>query len=138
VAAANNLAGDDFNRGIRAYYFGLAASGWLLSPLSLAVLSLLILWCSIGATTARRRSTSCARRLEAVTGNRHLAGIGFGLLAYGMWGFFPLFFRQLAHVSPMDVLSNRAVWACVFVGVLLSLRRQWHKVAAVFRSGGTW
>jgi uncharacterized membrane protein len=43
VAAANNLAGDDFNRGIRAYYFGLAASGWLLSPLSLAVLSVLIL-----------------------------------------------------------------------------------------------
>jgi chloramphenicol-sensitive protein RarD len=69
-----------------------------------------------------------------VTGNRHLAGIVFGLLAYAMWGFFPLFFRQLAHVSPMDVLSNRAVWACVFVGVLLSLRRQWHKVAAVFGS----
>ena len=69
-----------------------------------------------------------------MTGNRHLAGIVFGLLAYAMWGFFPLFFRQLAHVSPMDVLSNRAVWACVFVGVLLSLRRQWHKVAAVFRS----
>jgi chloramphenicol-sensitive protein RarD len=69
-----------------------------------------------------------------VTGNRHLAGIAFGLLAYAMWGFFPLFFRQLAHVSPIDVLSNRAVWACVFVGVLLSLRRQWHKVAAVFRS----
>jgi uncharacterized membrane protein len=43
VAAANNLAGDDFNRGIRAYYFGLAASGWLLSPLSLGVLSVLIL-----------------------------------------------------------------------------------------------
>ena len=67
--------------------------------------------------------------------SRQLAGVGFGLLAYGMWGFFPLFFRQLAHVSPMDVLSNRAVWACLFVGGLLSLRRQWHKVAAVF---GSW
>jgi uncharacterized membrane protein len=43
LAGANNLAGDDFNRGIRAYYFGLAASGWLLSPLLLAVLSVLIL-----------------------------------------------------------------------------------------------
>ncbi|MEF8700799.1 MAG: EamA family transporter RarD [Candidatus Accumulibacter sp. UW20] len=66
---------------------------------------------------------------------RPLAGVACGLLAYGMWGFFPLFFRQLAHVPPMDVLSNRAVWACVFVALLLSLRRQWHKVAAVFRSG---
>lgn len=63
-----------------------------------------------------------------------LAGIGFGLLAYGIWGFFPLFFRQLAHVSPMDVLSNRAVWACVFVGLLLSLKGHWHKVGAVFKT----
>ena len=43
VAGANNLAGDDFNRGIRAYYFGLAASGWLLSPIVLAVLALAVL-----------------------------------------------------------------------------------------------
>ena len=39
VAGANNLAGDDFNRGIRAYYFGLAASGWLLHPALLALLA---------------------------------------------------------------------------------------------------
>ena len=43
VAGIHNLAGDDFNRGIRAYYFGLAASGWLLSPILLGVLSLSIL-----------------------------------------------------------------------------------------------
>ncbi len=43
VAGANNLAGDDFNRGIRAYYFGLAASGWLLSPVVLAGLALVVL-----------------------------------------------------------------------------------------------
>jgi uncharacterized membrane protein len=43
VAGANNLAGDDFNRGIRAYYFGLAASGWLLNPLALGVLAIAVL-----------------------------------------------------------------------------------------------
>ena len=63
-----------------------------------------------------------------------LAGIGFGLLAYVIWGFFPLFFRQLSHVSPMDVLSNRAVWACVFVGLLLTLRQRWGKVLAILRT----
>lgn len=31
-AAANTCAGDDFNRGIRAYYFGLAVLAWMLSP----------------------------------------------------------------------------------------------------------
>lgn len=66
--------------------------------------------------------------------NHQLAGIGFGLIAYGIWGFFPLFFRQLSHVSPMDVLSNRALWACLFVGLLLTLRRRWGKVLAAFKS----
>ncbi|WP_374680748.1 EamA family transporter RarD [Accumulibacter sp.] len=69
-----------------------------------------------------------------MSADRQVAGIGFGLLAYGMWGFFPLFFRQLSHVSPMDVLSNRAAWAFLFVGALLTLRRQWGKVATVFRT----
>ena len=66
----------------------------------------------------------------------HRAGIGFGLLAYGIWGFFPLYFRQLSHISPMDVLSNRAVWACIFVGILLTLRQGWGKVLAVFKTPG--
>lgn len=43
VAGANNLAGDDFNRGIRAYYFGIAASVWLLNPAALGAAALLVL-----------------------------------------------------------------------------------------------
>ncbi|WP_287634778.1 hypothetical protein [Accumulibacter sp.] len=69
--------------------------------------------------------------------SRQLVGVGFGLLAYGMWGFLPLFFRQLAHVSPMDVLSNRAVWACLFVGLLLSLRRQGTRSRRFSGAGGS-
>lgn len=43
LAGTNSLAGDDFNRGIRAYYFGLAASGWLLNPAALGVLAIIVL-----------------------------------------------------------------------------------------------
>lgn len=42
VADTNTLAGDDFNRGIRGYYFGLAAAGWLLHPLILGGLALAV------------------------------------------------------------------------------------------------
>ena len=66
--------------------------------------------------------------------NTHLAGIGFGLLAYSIWGFFPLYFRQLSHISPMDVLSHRALWGFVFVAILLTLRQNWGKVLAVFKT----
>jgi uncharacterized membrane protein len=32
LAAVNAFAGDDFNRGIRAYYFGLATVTWMIQP----------------------------------------------------------------------------------------------------------
>lgn len=66
-----------------------------------------------------------------MAGKTALAGIGYGLLAYGIWGFFPLYFHQLNHVAPADILINRALWACVFVGLLLAATRQWAKVRAI-------
>ncbi len=63
--------------------------------------------------------------------DRALAGVAYGLAAYGMWGFFPIFFRQLGHLRPMDVLCHRAAWCCVFVALLITAGRRWHKVQAV-------
>ncbi|MBL8470886.1 MAG: EamA family transporter RarD [Rhodocyclaceae bacterium] len=62
-----------------------------------------------------------------------LTGIACGLAAYGMWGFFPLFFRQLAQVAPADLLCNRAFWGCAFVSLVLTVRRQWHLPMAALR-----
>ena len=42
-ARINSLAGDEFNRGIRSYYFGFAALGWFLHALLLVALTILIL-----------------------------------------------------------------------------------------------
>lgn len=42
------------------------------------------------------------------------AGLGFGLAAYGLWGFAPLFWRQLGHVPALELLAHRVVWGLVF------------------------
>jgi uncharacterized membrane protein len=42
-ARINSLAGDEFNRGIRSYYFGFAALGWFLHTLAFIALTILIL-----------------------------------------------------------------------------------------------
>jgi uncharacterized membrane protein len=42
-ARINSLAGDEFNRGIRSYYFGFAALGWFLHTAVFIALTLLIL-----------------------------------------------------------------------------------------------
>jgi uncharacterized membrane protein len=46
-ATVNTLAGDEFNRGIRAYYFGFAALGWFVHPgffIAMTLLVLCVLW----------------------------------------------------------------------------------------------
>jgi uncharacterized membrane protein len=42
-SALNSLGGDEFNRGIRAYYFGFAAISWFVSPAVFLGVTLLIL-----------------------------------------------------------------------------------------------
>ena len=63
--------------------------------------------------------------------------MAFGLGAYGIWGFFPLFFRQLGHVSPVDLLCNRAAWGCLFVSLILTVRHHWPATLAAARRPGT-
>lgn len=54
-------------------------------------------------------------------------------IAYLMWGCFALFFHQLQHIPPTEVLLHRLVWACVFVAVVLTLSRRWHNVRTALR-----
>ena len=40
-----------------------------------------------------------------------------------MWGFFPLYWKQLDHVPALQILAHRMVWSLLFVGVILAVRR---------------
>ena len=60
-------------------------------------------------------------------------GIASAAAAYVIWGLFPLYFRQLAMVPPMEILVHRVLWSLLFVLVLLGARRQWRWIAAVAR-----
>jgi len=50
-------------------------------------------------------------------------GVVFALTAYLMWGVFPLYFKQVQSVAPLEVLANRMLWSLVFVAVLLTVLR---------------
>ncbi len=60
-------------------------------------------------------------------------GIVCAALAYAMWGLFPLYFRELAHVPASEILLHRIVWSLAFVLVLLALRRQWAWLGPALR-----
>lgn len=44
MAQINSLAGDEFNRGIRAYYFAIASTSWMVNPVLFIAVSLLIVF----------------------------------------------------------------------------------------------
>ena len=60
-------------------------------------------------------------------------GVLSAALAYVLWGLFPLYFKQLAGISPLDVLVHRVVWSLVFLLGVLAVRRQWTWLRDVLR-----
>jgi chloramphenicol-sensitive protein RarD len=54
-------------------------------------------------------------------------GVVYALTAYLLWGVFPLYFKQVQSVAPLEVLANRMLWSLAFVAALLTVLRgpQW-------------
>jgi len=54
-------------------------------------------------------------------------GIVFASAAYLLWGVFPIYFKALQQVAPLEILGHRIVWSlAVCAALLLALRRlQW-------------
>ncbi|MGX7676812.1 EamA family transporter RarD [Plantactinospora sp. DSM 117369] len=52
-------------------------------------------------------------------------GYLYGIGAYTLWGFFPLYIRLLEPAGPIEILAHRVVWSMVFVALLLAAVRNW-------------
>ena len=53
------------------------------------------------------------------------SGLLYAVLAFGLWGVFPLYFREVASVSPLEVVLHRSVWSLAFMTVLLTVMKRW-------------
>jgi len=51
-------------------------------------------------------------------------GIIAGLIAYSIWGFFPLYFHQLKNVPAVQTTAHRVVWSFVLVLLVILLRKE--------------
>jgi chloramphenicol-sensitive protein RarD len=57
-------------------------------------------------------------------------GILYGLGAYALWGFFPIYWKLLHHVPALQLLGHRILWSFVLLGLVLVVLKQ----VADFRS----
>ena len=60
-------------------------------------------------------------------------GILYAFCAYVIWGMFPIYFKSLQEIPPLEVLMYRMVWALAFLALVLSARRQWAWLGPAMR-----
>ncbi|GAA5218587.1 EamA family transporter RarD [Corallincola platygyrae] len=60
-------------------------------------------------------------------------GALFAIAAYLMWGFAPIYFKQLQAVGPIEVLVHRVVWSFLLLIVVILLAGRWHRVQQLFK-----
>ena len=55
------------------------------------------------------------------------SGIVTALIAFCIWGAFPLYFKQLAAYNATEIIGHRIVWtfACLLIVVVVTKRWQW-------------
>lgn len=68
--------------------------------------------------------------MQKKTGIHHgdAAGLGYGILAYLIWGFFPAYFKALAGVPPLQVVCHRIVWSVLFLWLIIVWRGRWRAI----------
>ena len=60
-------------------------------------------------------------------------GLLFGIGAYGIWGFFPLYFPLLEPASAVEILCERFVFSLLFMVIVLTVTRSWSRLRPVLR-----
>lgn len=58
-------------------------------------------------------------------------GTLFGGIAYFLWGIFPIYWKLLKPVQPLEILFHRIVWSLVFVAGVLLLVKRWSWLSLI-------
>ncbi|HET7745876.1 MAG TPA: EamA family transporter RarD [Vicinamibacteria bacterium] len=64
-------------------------------------------------------------------------GLAYGIAAYGLWGFMPIYIKSVRSVGALEVLCHRVAWAFLFLVALLWAQRQFGVLRALLRDGRT-
>jgi chloramphenicol-sensitive protein RarD len=66
--------------------------------------------------------------------DQRLGGFGYALAAYAAWGVFPLYFRALKRVPPLEILAHRVLWSALLLAGVVAAQRRGGEYRAAFRS----
>lgn len=61
-------------------------------------------------------------------------GILYGIGAYALWGFFPIYWKFLHHVSALQLISHRIGWSFLMLMAVIFVTRQWTDLRSKFNA----
>ena len=71
---------------------------------------------------------------EVVAEQDRRAGLLLAFSAFTFWGLTPIYFNELAGVSPLEVLAHRVVWSSVLLMLFLGVRQRFGALLELLRS----
>ncbi|MFU8795241.1 MAG: EamA family transporter RarD [Dethiobacteria bacterium] len=69
--------------------------------------------------------------LDLIDADKNRAGIWYGVAAYTLWGFLPLYWKLLQVVPPIEILFHRIFWSFIFMIIIVAIKRDWKAILAV-------
>ncbi|MEV4758198.1 EamA family transporter RarD [Micromonospora sp. NPDC049559] len=60
-------------------------------------------------------------------------GYLYGIGAYLLWGFFPIYIKLLRPAGAVEILAHRVVWSVAFVALVLAAMRNWGFLRGLLR-----
>lgn len=55
-------------------------------------------------------------------------GVVYGLAAYICWGFFPVYFKAVKLVPPLEMVAHRICWSLAFLLLLIAWKGAWRDI----------
>jgi chloramphenicol-sensitive protein RarD len=76
-----------------------------------------------------KRPAYLSNFLDKLVNWENVASRAAMVVACLVWGLSPLYYKLLAHVPPLEVLSHRTLWSLAFFGLVLAAQRRLGEVA---------
>jgi len=61
-------------------------------------------------------------------------GTIYALLAFVFWGLVPIYFKQVSHVNPFEILLHRVLWSVLFLSIIVLATNQYTYLMAIFNN----
>jgi chloramphenicol-sensitive protein RarD len=70
---------------------------------------------------------------ELTAAQKSRQGVIYGLAAYLCWGFFPVYFKSVKIVPPVEMVAHRVVWSLGFLLLLITWKGVWPSMMDVLK-----